>query len=133
MVMARIEREVTSPGKGFAKTLTGWTRDNRFQLTIRLRRQQMFMPVIDGSVEATSKGSLIFLAYSLFPATRLLLTFWTLILPLVGIFTSHQYKNYWILAGCLGFATVIHLIAWANFRLHIKRTREMLHELLNEQ
>jgi hypothetical protein len=104
--------------------------DDRFEMTVRLRRQQLFFPVIRGRVEATSKGSLIFITYSLFPGTRLLMSFWSIILPLIAVGITVEYKNYLIPAVFGLFVVVMHIVARANFRLHLATTRAMLHKLL---
>lgn len=131
-VLHKIAAEIESPFKGLrSENLTGWVRDNDFQLTIQLRRHHLFMPVVDGSVEKTSKGVIVFLRYTLFPATRVLLTFWTFILPVAGAFISFRYENYWILAGALALIAVVHGVAWANFKLHVKTTQKVLHRILD--
>jgi hypothetical protein len=116
--------------RGIPKTLQGWVNDDRFEMTVRLRRQQLFFPVIRGRVEATSKGSLIFITYSLFPGTRLLMSFWSIILPLIAVGITVEYKNYLIPAVFGLFVVVMHIVARANFRLHLATTRAMLHKLL---
>jgi hypothetical protein len=116
--------------RGIPKTLQGWVKDDRFEMTVRLRRQQLFFPLIRGRVESTSKGSLIFITYSLFPGTKLLLSFWTIILPLIALGITTQYKNYLIPVIFGLFVVVIHIVARANFRLHLATTRAMLHNLL---
>lgn len=116
--------------RGAPKTLQGWVSDDRFEMTIRLRRQQLFFPLIRGRVETTSKGSLIFITYSLFPGTRLLISFWSIILPLIAVGITTQYKNYLIPIIFGLFIIVIHIVARANFRLHLATTRNILHDLL---
>jgi hypothetical protein len=127
----RIDEEIRAALRpGVQKNLTGWISGSAFQLTVRLRRQQLFMPVINGTIESTSKGSIVFLHYTLFPATRFLLLFWTIVLPTVGFFISRQYNNYALLAGATGILLLFHGIAWANFRLHLKNTRELMNQIL---
>jgi hypothetical protein len=125
-IFDRVSKEVRKPAaRGIAGNLTGWVKDDEFQLTLRLRRQQLFMPVVNGTIDPTSKGSLIFLKYSLFPATRFLIMFWTIILPLTGIVINYDY-----LAGFLLFLAILHGIAWANFKLHVKTTRQIIQRLM---
>ena len=116
--------------RGIPKTLQGWVNDDRFEMTVRLRRQQLFFPLIRGRVETSSKGSLIFITYSLFPGTRLLLSFWSIVLPLIAVGITAEYRNYWIPAIFGLFVVVIHIVARANFRLHLTTTRALLHNLL---
>ena len=88
------------------------------------------MPVIIGEVESTSKGSIVFLRYRLFPATRLLLGFWSFILPLAFGFIAYHYSNINLLLGGLAFLALVHAVAWANFRLHVKTSQGILRPIL---
>lgn len=129
----RIEAEIAKPLTiGIPRSLSGWINDDRFELTIRMRRHNFFMPLVTGRIDPTSKGSLLFLTYTLFPATRFFLLFWTVVLPLIGVIVSYQSKNYWYLGGFIFAVIFIYLVAWSNFRLHLKTTRQMLHHILNE-
>lgn len=116
--------------RGSPASFNGWVEDGRFELTVRLRRQQIFFPMVRGRIEKTSKGSLIFLTYKLFPGTRLLISFWTVVLPVVAIYLTAQYNNYLIGIICILFVAVVHIVARANFRLHLAGTRSILHRLL---
>jgi hypothetical protein len=115
---------------GIPKVIQGRVKDDTFQLSIRVRRQQFFMPLVRGLIEPTSKGCLVFLRYSLFPGMKVMLTFWTLFLPVISIPLVYQYKNYWIMGGFIIFAALMHVIAWANFRLHLQSTKAIVHQLL---
>lgn len=110
--------------------LTGWVRDDRFQVTLVTRRYNSFMPVATGRIDPTSGGCLIFLDYRLFPATRIYLIFWSLFLLLAGVFASYQYKNLLLWTASLAVIVLVNLVAWANFRLHLKTTRATLLRLL---
>jgi hypothetical protein len=131
-ILEQISKELNKPFRGFTgQNLTGWIEDSKFRLTIQLRRQHAFMPVVAGWIEKTSKGTIVFVQYSLFPGTRLLLLFWTVVLPLTAAFLSDRYQNYWVLGGAILFIVFIYSIAWANFKLHVKTTRAVLHRILN--
>lgn len=126
LVNQPVSRGATQP------LLKGWVKDDEFEVTIRLRRQQPFMPLVYGMIDPTSKGCILFLTYKLFPATKFLLTFWTIIVPLVGAPLAYEYRNIWIAAGFLTFLVFIHLVARANFRLHVKTTQKILHRVFYE-
>jgi hypothetical protein len=130
-VLARIALEFEKPFKGkYGTTLTGWLDGSDFQMTIRLRRQHLFMPRVVGRVEATSKGCIILLRYNLFPGTRLLLIFWTVVLPITSAFVSHQQNNLSIFGWACASLLLIYVIGWANFRLHVKTTQAIVHAVL---
>jgi hypothetical protein len=132
-IFLRLVKAVNNPipDQGIPKTLKGWVEEDRFELTISLRRQHLFMPLIRGRIEQTSKGSLVFLSYMLFPATRLLITFWSLITPLVSFFIAYKYGNYWLVSLFILFIVLVHWVARVNFRLHFNSTRNILHTILD--
>jgi hypothetical protein len=129
VILARLSGEIQKPTAPAGQNLSGKIVPSGFIVTIRLRRPHLFMPVITGRVEQTSKGSIIFLSYNLFPATRLLLLFWTIVLPAGGILFAYQSWNYVILAFAVGILVFIHAIAWGNFRLHVKTTQKILYRI----
>jgi hypothetical protein len=130
-VLARIAIEFEKPfGGKYGTSLAGWVEGPDFQLTIQSRRQHLFMPRLEGRVETTSKGCIILLRYALFPGTRLLLIFWTVVLPVASAFVSHQQNNLWIFGGAMLSLLLIYVIGWGNFRLHVKTTQSIVHAVL---
>lgn len=112
-------------------SFNGWVKENRFRLSLRGQRANHYLPLVIGQIEATSSGSILFMDYKLFPTTRLLLTGWTVLLILGSLMASYQLKNifYFLGGGCGIF--LLHAIAWSNFRLQLKPTREVFHRLLS--
>jgi hypothetical protein len=131
-VHQRISAELSGASQpGMANNLTGWIENNEFLLTIRLRRQHLFMPVVRGTIESTRNGSIVFLKYSLFPATRFLLLVWSIILPLTGCAIALHYKSFWLMGGAMLCLSIIYGVAWSNFKLHLRGTRQLLQTLFN--
>ncbi len=126
-IRRRILRELEKPFLGFTgRNLMGSLDEDGFVLGVQLRRPQMFMPVVTGNIEDTSKGSIIFLRYSLPGGTKFLMLFWALVLPLTTAFIAYHYKNYWILGGGIGALVFLFVIAWANFKLHVRTMRNLV-------
>lgn len=112
-------------GRSTAK-LAGWILNDHFQLMVRQRRPNSFMPVVDGKIDPTSIGCLIFLRYRLMPSTRIFLMLWTCITLVSGVILSVHHNS--ILSGLASILviTVIHGIAWGNFLIH----RKTLHDII---
>jgi hypothetical protein len=132
-VSSRISRALDTPFTVNDMTLhlAGWIKDFQFELTVKMRRIQFFNPRVRGTIEATSKGSLLFITYSYFPGTKVLLTFWSVVLPLLSILFFIESGNALYPAGCFLLVIFIHVMARANFAMHMKLTRKILHELLS--
>jgi hypothetical protein len=114
-----------------AKTLAGWVKDDRFQLMIRQRRPNSFMPVVEGRIDPISNGCLIFLHYRLMPMTRMYLILWTIIAFLSGVFLSLYYGNFLLLLAAVAIIGLIHSIAWANFKIHHKPLHDVIFKILS--
>jgi hypothetical protein len=113
------------------KVLAGWVQDDRFQLIIRQRRLNSFMPMVEGKIDPTSSGCLIFFRYRLMPMTRMYLVLWTIIAVLSGVFLTIYYNNIFIGLASLGIIALIHGIAWGNFRIHQRPLREIIFKVLS--
>ncbi len=113
------------------RLIDGWLKDDKFQLTLRTRRQQLFVPLVNGRIESSSKGSLVFIDYALFPATKMLLTFWSVVLPLLAIVFYAGYGKAGTSSALLLFTVAIHIIAVLNFRFHVRIAKQMLRDLLS--
>ncbi len=133
LVSARLEaligKQVMS--SGVPRLIDGWVKDGRFQLTLRTRRQQFFVPLLNGQIESSSKGSLVFIRYALFPATKMLLSFWSVVLPLLSVVIYAGYKNLSAALALLLFTLLIHLVARSNFRYHTRIAKQLLRDLLS--
>ena len=113
-----------------SKVLAGWIKDDRFQLILRQRRPNSFMPMVEGRVDPTSTGCLIFLRYKLMPITRMYLVLWTIIALGSGLFLAIFYARFLISLASLGTVMLIHGIAWANFKIHHKPLRDVIFKVL---
>ena len=126
--------EVTTDQVNYAgrapKMLAGWIKDDRFQLLIRQRRMNSFMPVVEGKIDPTSTGCLIFLHYRLLPATRMYLILWTIIAFVSGVFLAFYYSDILLGLAAMGIIALIHGIAWANFKIHLIPLHKVIFEVL---
>jgi hypothetical protein len=131
-VLFRLDVATNPPGKSPHKftPLMGRVGEDRFQLALRARRPNGFVPIATGKIEKTSSGCLIFLTYTLMPSTRFYLLFFSLITLLCGAFAAFAYKNVLLCFAAAGVIGVIHVIAWANFKLHRKPLHNQLLEVL---
>lgn len=111
-------------------SFNGWVMDERFRIALRVFRVNHFLPLIIGQIESTASGNILFVDYRLFPATRALLTLWTILLILGSVAGAYQSGNIYFLLGGLGLIVLIHAVAWSNFKLQLKLTREALHRTI---
>jgi hypothetical protein len=101
-----------------------------FSISLKILKPNNFIPLINGRFESTSTGCLLFLNYSLFKSTGVYLIFWstfTLIASLVALFLLNEV---WYAAGAISALLLIQWIAWGNFNLQVKNSRDKLLALL---
>lgn len=126
-VTATQVNEVGSP----AKRLTGWVMGDRFQLIIRQRRLNAFMPMVEGRIDPTSAGCLIFLRYRLMPITRMYLVLWTAITIVSGISLAIYYQDFLLCLAAMVIIALIYGIAWGNFRIHLNPLHDIIFKVLS--
>jgi hypothetical protein len=122
--------EILKDGKAPGQ-FTGWIKDDRFQLMLRQRRPNAFAPIIEGRIDPTSGGCIIFLRYKLMPVTRMYLVVWTFIVLGSGVFLLIQYNAIGISLGALCIVVFLHSVEWANFKLHQKPLHDVIFKVLS--
>ncbi len=101
-----------------------------FSLSPYVIRPPQFQPRVKGIIEESSRGSVIFLKYELYPATKLLILFVSLILlssAIVAVVVE-AHILYPILA--IGAIFLIRAVALVNIGLHRDPVRRNLLEVL---
>lgn len=120
------------PDKGDNEFLfNGWINNRRFKISRRLKSPENFLPLIKGTVEETSMGSLIFLRYSLFFSSNFFLVFWSVVTLFLSFFFLIFYDKalYALIAIVLGLGN--YVIAMANFSMQVKKSSQLLRKTLN--
>jgi hypothetical protein len=108
----------------------GFFKKNEFRIFRALQAPQNFIPLVVGKIEPTSKGCIVFLKYKLFLSTRLFLVFWVSVCFFFTFFFLFYYQNTLLAIISLILGLLNYVIAVAGFRMHLKKTREELHEVL---
>lgn len=99
---------------------------SRFQLTAKVVRPTVFQPVLCGTIESTSRGSIIWLHYRLLRSTRLYLSFCSaLLLPAVGVIAWNK-QHPWYAATGLAVVLMVWWIAKTNLKLQSALARQVL-------
>lgn len=109
---------------------SGWVKEDRFRISLKVSRPNNFLALIKGRIESTSSGCLIFIDYQLFPTTKLFVSFWLLLTILFAVAIGFQYSSYWYSLGGLAIAICIYLITWSNFNLQLNLARTALLKIL---
>ena len=101
-----------------------------FGIFLRSRRPGHFLPFLSGIVEPTNTGCILFLHYTLFPITRVLILLWSVLIfagTLIAGFVTGLYSTF--LFGAM-LLIVIHVITWSNFYLHLRPIREAIRRVV---
>ncbi len=106
----------------------GWVKQDKFSISLKIARPQNFLPVITGTIEETSTGSIIFVKYRMFPVSKAFLLFWSVITLLIALFFG--YVDRYVFAAvsvCLGVSN--YAVAAANFSIQVRRSSRVLRSL----
>jgi len=109
---------------------TGWSKGERFRISLKITKPNNYIPLIVGKAEATSSGCLVFVTYKLFPVTSMFLVFWSLFIALIGIVTTYQYQSYVYCIAATGIIAFTYWIVWSNFKIQLRLTRQALLKVL---
>lgn len=102
-----------------------------FRISKVINRGDTFLPLITGEVEATPRGSIIFMRYRLFPGAIFFLGFWSIILLAFTAFYIGVIGNISYGLLCLGLAVFNYVIGIFFFHRQVKASRDVFHELIN--
>lgn len=115
------------------KMFYGYVHEQYFQVALRNTRLISFSPLVFGALEGTSTGCIILLTFRLFILTKLLIAFWSVALLSAAIALAVLFEMVLYPMCILVFLTILHLVAWANFRQQLKPTRRAIFELLDAE
>ena len=104
-----------------------------FRISKVINRADTFLPLILGRIEATPRGSIIFIDYRLFPGALFFLGFWSIILIAFTVLYSLVIPNYGYAIICFTLALVNYVIAIYFFNRQVKTSRNLFHKLINLQ
>lgn len=119
------ERVPTSP------LFNGYFKDGKFRLSLLVRSSQNHLPLVKGEIEDTSRGSIVFLRLTLFPAAKLYLIFFSVLALVIGLIFLLLSHDPYIGVGAFGVGVLNYLILTINFRRRAKETIAALEDLLD--
>jgi hypothetical protein len=108
----------------------GWVMEDRLRISLRLRRTNYYIPLVIGQIEESSTGCILLLQYRFFPTTLLLLQLWTILVVLGAAMGFYQTHHMHFLPGAAAILATIYFIAWSNFKIHLRATREAIHRII---
>lgn len=108
----------------------GWVEKSRFKLSRKIGRPNNFLPIIDGKIESTSKGSIIFLRYRMFFSTIAFLIFWSVVTTLIALYFYIYEKIYLYGTISLLLGIANYAITVLNFKKQVKLSSRVLKEVV---
>jgi hypothetical protein len=112
------------------KSLYGYVHGMYFQVAVRNMRLFSFNPLVNGTIEPTHNGCIIFLHFKLFVLTRVMLVFWSVFIFLSAIAIIYFQHNLWLALAALLLVVFVQWVAWSNFKLQLKPTHLAIIKLL---
>lgn len=114
-----------------AANFNGLVGKEKFRISRVIRRGETFLPLIEGKVEETPRGSIIFLTYRLFPVALFFLIFWSVVLVSFAAFYGLVMVNWQNALGCSLLAIGNYMLCVFFFHRQVKASRAIFHQLIN--
>ena len=102
-----------------------------FSISLILKIPNNFIPVIKGDFVSSEEGILMKLTYELFPATKRLLLFWTVLSLLITLFFFVLYQAWLYGSISLGFCIVNYILSRENFKIQVRKSERMIEKLFS--
>ncbi len=110
----------------------GWIgKDFQFKISRRTRHPEHYLPLISGSIEPTSVGSIVFVKYSLFYSTALLFWIWMSLTLTGSLVFSFGFQEYLYGGVCALSGLLYYILLMVNFGMQVKKDRETLNKLFS--
>lgn len=116
---------------GQSGLFTGVWNERGFSISLKLKISNNFVPVINGDIIKSEEGLLIRSRFSLFPATKRLLLFWTVLSILITLFFVGLYQAWLYGAISFGFCIVNYVLARENFKIQVRKSKRMLEKMFS--
>lgn len=109
----------------------GWVKENKFRISRRITHAENFLPLISGKIEPTSKGSIVFITYRIFPSVLFTMAFLCLMLLLAASFYFITHKD-WLTGSFMFLVTLgIYIISMLDFNQKVKVSKSLLERILS--
>lgn len=111
---------------------TGAWNEQGFSISLKLKISNNFIPIISGEILDSEEGILIKSRFNLFPATKKLLLFWTVLTILITLFFVGIYQAWLYGAISLGFCLVNFILTRENFKIQVRKSKRMLDKMFSQ-
>ena len=130
--LAAVTRGTRSEGLPEIRPLfNGLVEADGFRLSRVIEKGDNFLPLLLGKVEATPRGSILFVRYQLFSTTRFFLWFWTGILLGFSLFFFLGSQQFLQGGVCLSLMGLNYALAVFFFHRQLLPSKKLFQEVIN--
>lgn len=108
----------------------GRVQKSHFRISLKVKRANNFLPLLRGSIEDTSRGSIVFIRYRLFIWTLSFLIFWSVLTTFFSIYFLYE-KAYVNAAFSLAMGIANYAISLLNFKKQVRVSSHTLRGVLS--
>jgi hypothetical protein len=105
--------------------------EHGFRISRVIDKGDNFLPLLLGKVEATPRGSILFVRYQLFSTTRFFLWFWTGILLGFSLFFFLGSQQFLQGGVCLSLMGLNYVLAVFFFHRQLVPSKKLFQEVIN--
>lgn len=110
----------------------GWFSDYSFRISKRLSHPDNFVPIVDGHIDPTSSGSILFVNFKLFFSSLLMVMLWTILSILLSIFFLFVYHEIIYASIAIVVGLVQYIVVMLNFNRQVVKTWMTLKDIMVE-
>lgn len=125
-----IPQRIEDPNEGF--WFRGDIEEKKFVLSIKNDSFHSYTPMIKGSIESTSNGSIVFLQYKLFKTTKLFMLIWSALTLFLTLLFSFGIPETHLALTCIALLIANHIVATVSFQKQVKITQSKFNQLFDD-
>lgn len=108
----------------------GWIKEDRFRISRRINHAENFLPLVIGKIESSSKGSILFVNYRMFPSALFFMLFFCTLLIACAFYFLISSLNWLAFGLLLASAIGVYGIGIMDFNQKVKTSKSLLEKVL---
>lgn len=132
LLISKNTRQLDQPTDQAAFAFTGKVSESGFRISSTIPAPQNAIPLAVGTIENTTKGSILFIRFQLFPAAKLYLNFSSGMCLFIAMAMAFLFNEYAASLAALFAAVLNYVVLVINFNRKVKVMLGQFEEILHD-
>ena len=128
-----LRADVTVPQSSASESaywFRGDVEQREFVLSLTTKSFHSYTPIINGRIESTSNGCIVFMRYQLFKSTRFFMLIWSALTLFLTLLFSFGIPKMNLALLCILLLVSNYIIAVVSFQKQVKLTQEKINQII---